>query len=324
MKQYKNADSTSTDLSSDSPPRGARPIHFTPALLFAFFSIYVIWGSTYLAIRFGLTSFPPWTMSGVRFAIAAALMALMAKWVRRERGLTWPEAKIAVVSGIFMVCANGLVCVVEQWIPSGTVALLIGVMPIWVLMLGWAFFGHGKPALHKILGALIGLVGVALIAWETSSGPGPTNWLGFALLILSNVFWATATLVQRRLVELKSQFFLSSLQMVSGAAVALVLAFALEDPLRVAREPIVPHAWFALGYLIVFGSVVGYTAYSYLSRTVESHLVSTHALVNPLIAVWLGWLIGAEPITLHFLLATVVVLVGLSLLLKPSASVTRH
>lgn len=291
--------------------------------IFAFLSIYLVWGSTYLAIRYAIDTIPPWTLSSLRFFLAGLIMYALSKWAR-EGAMTASEKRTAFISGALLVVANGLVCVVEAWVASGIVAVVIGAMPIWILMVGWIGFRHGRPAVQQILGAVIGLCGIALIAGAdhapVAADVNSDMRLGVLLLFMSGVLWASGTLMLRQTVGLKAVFRFSAWQMISGAAVTLVLALVLERPWDLDFALISARSWLSLGYLVIFGSVISFSAYLYLSRNFAPHIVSTYALVNPLIAVGLGWMFLGESVDIRFAFATLLVLVGLCfLILKKSA-----
>jgi drug/metabolite transporter (DMT)-like permease len=287
----------------------------TTALL-AFFSVYIIWGSTYLAIRYAIATIPAWTLASTRYFAAAAILGLIS-YLKKENKLTKVEMQMAAVTGIFLVGANGLVCVVEYWVPSGIVAVVVGSMPIWILFLNWFSFGHIKPSLHKVVGALIGLVGVGLIASGGALPEKSSQYAKYGVLILcvATFSWSVGTLLQQRIAKGTSVFRYSGLQMFAGATVAGVISLIFERPWQIDPTSISTASIYAHLYLVVFGSVIAFTGYSWLSRNIEPHLVSTYALVNPVIAVGLGWFFFSEPITAKFVLATLLVIIGLSLLM---------
>lgn len=284
----------------------------------AFLTIYFIWGSTYLAIRYAIETLPPWFLSSSRFFLAAAIMALLA-WYKKEGPLSKEEKQVAAFSGLFLIAANAIVGVVEQWIASGIVAVVIGAMPIWIMLIGWSLFGQRRPTVGKIAGALLGLAGIGIIA-SAGNHDGPiasaSANIGYPILFFSSCLWAVGTLMQRKVKNLKSVLTFSSVQMFSGAILAGVASLLLEQPWAIHWAEVKTTSVAAYFYLVIFGSVISFSAYSWLSRNVEPHLVSTYALVNPLIAVALGWLCFAEPITLSFLAAIGLVLSGITLLIK--------
>lgn len=282
--------------------------------IFCFAAIYIIWGSTYLAILYGLETIPPLTMTAIRFFLSGWIIAVFSK-IKKEEPLTVVEKKNARISGALLVFANALVCVAELWVSSGLAAVVIGAMPIWMMLVAWLGFQGERPSARKWTGAVIGLIGILLIASERNSfqGEGVFSW-SILILIASNLIWAVGTLQQRKMGGLKSPFAFSRTQMLSGAWVTLILSFIFEAPWKIQWSNVTWISVLAVGYLVIFGSVIGYTAYAWLARNVEPHKISTYALVNPIIAVFLGWLFKNEIISSRFLIATLFVLAGLSIL----------
>ena len=290
-------------------------MQFRRNVIFCFLAVYIIWGSTYLGIRYAIETIPPWAMTAIRFFVASFFMFLIAR-LRREEALTKQERNIALVSGLLLIFANGVIGVVEKWVSSGIVAVMVGAMPIWIMLIGWMFFRQARPSSRKFAGALVGLSGVALIAADQFSIAGNSEAsVGLLMLFCSSIIWATGTLLQRKAPRVKSTFLFSYYQMLMGAVGGLVMSLIFENPAHVPWGAVTAVSWAALAYLIVFGSLIGFTAYAWLSRNVEPHLVSTYALVNPVIAVGLGWLLLSEPITPRFFGATALVLSGLVILM---------
>lgn len=285
-------------------------------IVLAFLAVYLVWGSTYLGILYAIETIPPWSLTAMRF-IAASLCIGAFSLLKKEAALPTSQKKIAMVSGVLLVLANGIVCVVEKWVPSGIAAVVIGAMPIWIMLIGWMGFQTGRPELRKIVGACVGLAGIALIAVGDTHSDTTGIFGEFAPLVLlvSSWLWATGTLVQRRVGTLNSGIKFLTLQMGSGAIAATLLAVFFESPWNHDWAGVTTKSWLALLYLIIFGSLIGFTAYSWLSRNVQPHLVSTYALVNPVIAVWLGWFLAGEELTGKFVGATTLVVVGIALLM---------
>lgn len=285
------------------------------ALIFAFASVYIIWGSTYLAIRFAIESIPPWTLTGVRFLIAGLILRILSQF-RRESALSPKELRVAITSGLLMTTANGVVCVAEQWVPSGIAAVIIGAMPIWIMIVGWGAFGVARPGIQKVLGALLGMAGVGLIAAKDVGLTESSFQLhGVGLLMLSSCLWSFGTLLQRGKLQDGRMFRFSAVQSLIGSAAPILLSFIFEKPWSLSFDQITTSSLIAQIYLIIFGSIVAFTAYSWLARNVESHILSTYALVNPLIALFLGWLFLNEAVDTRVMLATLLVLLGLALLI---------
>lgn len=283
--------------------------------ILCFFAVYVIWGSTYLAIKYAIETLPAFGMSSARYMLAGILLYLFSRY-KKEQPLQGEEKKISILSGILLIFANGVVCVVEYWVPSGIVAVIIGAMPIWMMLMGWLAFGHNKPSWVKVLGSLIGLAGVALI---TFGGAVPTvtgvGQFGPLFLIISSLLWAGGTMIQKKAKHLKSVFRFSSIQMMAGATFSAIVSLSFEKPWEYLDKPQSASAIIAFFYLVIFGSLIAFTAYSWLSRNVEPHLISTYALVNPIIAILLGSIFFKEPLSPDFLSASVLVIFGLALLM---------
>ncbi len=292
--------------------------------ILCFLIVYIIWGSTYLAIRYAIETLPALGMSSARFFLAAGIMGALALW-KNEAPLSPAERRTSIMSGLLLILANGVVCVVEYWVPSGIVAVMIGAMPIWMMMVGWLQFGQARPTLIRMIGAIIGLSGVALIA-SSDAVPAVTGYGRFGVVMLfgSSIMWAFGTLIQRRTTGIKSVFRYSALQMGSGAAVTAVFSLAVEKPWAIDWQGIHTASLWAFFYLVIFGSVIAFTAYAWLSRNVAPHLVSTYALVNPVIAVILGSVFFQEAVTPIFLGASVLVLVGLSMLVLDWEKIIRR
>lgn len=293
-------------------------MRFTTQTVLALLTVYLIWGSTYLGILYAIETMEPWSMTAIRFAIAGLCTSFVA-WYKREPPLARAEFVVAIKSGVMLMTANGFVCVMERWVPSGLTAVVIGASPIWFMLIGWMAFGTGQPSVRKIVGAGIGLIGIALIATGDTHTQSDGSFGVYAPLALcfSSLLWVTGTLVQRKVSVGKSGFRFLSLQMGSGAVVTLLLSLIFESPLSHDWTHVSSLSWLALAYLVSFGSLIAFTAYSWLSRNVEPHVVSSYALVNPVIAVWLGWFLADEPLTGKFIGATLLVLLGLGVLMVP-------
>lgn len=283
--------------------------------LFCFLAVYVIWGSTYLAIKLAVETIPVWMLVTVRSVAAASIMFALSAFAK-EKKLESAEMKIAVLSGMLLFISNGMIGFIEKSISSGVTAVVVGSMPIWIMVFGWAFFRQPKPSVVKIGGGVIGLLGVALIASENLTSPSTGAAFGMIALFISMWLWAFGTLIQRRASSVLSPFKFSAVQMIAGAAPTFALSLLSGESMNVAATSHAS-AW-ALVYLILFGSVVGFTAFSWLARNIDTRIVSTYALVNPVVAVVLGSAIYHEPVTPRFFAAILLIGTGLVLLIRPS------
>lgn len=274
----------------------------------AFAAVYVLWGSTYLAIKFALESLPPFWMASSRFLIAGALLYV---WARR-RGepkptrIHWRSA--VVVGGLLLLGGNGGVVFAEQRVPSGLAALLVATVPLWMVMLDGAGRGWRRPPLQVLLGVALGLAGVALLV-----GPGHfagghgVDPLGAGVLLLGALCWATGSLYSRRAPLPSSPLLGTAMEMLGGGACLAVAGLLSGEWHRLDLAAASPRSLLAVAYLVIFGSLVGFTAYVWLLRVCTPPLVATYAYVNPVVAVFLGWAFAGEPVTGRTLLAAAVI-----------------
>ncbi len=280
----------------------------------ALLSIYLIWGSTYLGIRFALESFPPLLMAGFRFLIAGTLMFTFL----RVRGAPMPTRRqwlgAAVIGAFLLGGGNGGVTVAEQWVSSGLAAVVIASMPLWAALFG----GLWKRWPNRIewVGLMVGFAGVAVLNLEHHFRANP---LGAIVLFGAAISWAFGSVLSGHL-QLPKGPMSSATQMLVGGV--LMLALGALSGERIAALPSTRSAA-AFVYLITFGSLIGFSAYAYLLRTVRPTLATSYAYVNPLVAVGLGVLLGGEKITAVGLIATLIILGGVGLVAMGRARPTR-
>ncbi len=272
--------------------------------MLALLLIYLIWGSTYLGMRFALESFPPFIMAGIRFIIAGSILFVFL----RARGHAAPTRKqwagAALIGVLLIVCGNGGVSFAEQWVASGLAAVAIAAVPVWTaLILG--LMGRW-PRKLEWLGLGLGLVGVVLLNLENGLW---TNPVGAVALLLAPLGWSLGSALSSR-VSLPSGLMASAAQMLIGGCVMLLLALVLGE--RVNGMPSM-RSLLALAYLIVVGALVGYSCYVYLLRNARPALATSYAYVNPIVAVILGVALAGEKITLIGILAMLVILTGVGL-----------
>jgi drug/metabolite transporter (DMT)-like permease len=266
--------------------------------------LYFIWGSTYLAIRIALESYPPLLLAGVRYLIAG--LSLYA-WVRL-RGAPAPsriEWRSSALVGTLLVFGNACVVVAEQWVASGVAAIAIGSVPLWVALIA-GLFGRW-PSKNEWLGLAIGLLGVAFLQTGGDLRASPA---GAIVLTVSCVSWAFGSIQSRRQ-PLPAGAMGSAAQMLAGGAVLTALALAKGE--RIVAMPSL-RATLALAYLIVLGSIVAYTAYQYLLSKVRPTLAASYAYVNPVVAVGLGAALANESVAPRAVGALVLILSGVALL----------
>jgi drug/metabolite transporter (DMT)-like permease len=287
-------------------------------------TVYLIWGSTYLAIRFAIETMPPFLMAGVRFFVAGGALYIWMRWhgVPRPTRVQWGSA--AIVGALLLVLGNGAVVWAEQLIPSGIAALLVGTVPLWMALLDWARPGGVRPSLGVIAGLLFGFVGVALLVGPAQlAGGSRVNLLGTAVVLVGAVCWASGSLYSRSGRLPSSPLMGTAMEMLAGGALLLGAGLSSGELAQLHLNAISLRSALGLAYLIVFGSLVGFTAYIWLLRAAPPAIVSTYAFVNPIVAVLLGWALASEPLTLRTLLAAAIIVAGVGVITTFQARARR-
>lgn len=281
-------------------------------VILCFACIYLFWGGTFLAIKFAIVEVPPITLSGVRFALAGAILLAIGR-LRREPALQSGHFKMAALSGSLLVFANSMVCVAEQWLSSGTAAIIVGSIPVWIMLVNWFSFDRVRPTARQVFGIVLALLAIALLTRGQSVGGGPGATHGVLAIIVALVCWTYGTLLQRRAGALKSVFTFSGAQLFTGGLLTWIAGAVIGPPFTRSLTDLGWPVVVSFIYLVVFGSVIAFTAYLWLSSHVSPSKVSTYAVVNPLVAVWLGWWLADERLDLPMILLSLQVLVGLGL-----------
>ena len=285
--------------------------------------VWVVWGSTYLSIRIGDETIPPMALAGVRFLIAGLIMfpfALrQAGTAERSGGRYWPrraEWLGCAVVGILLLGANGAVCVGETTVPSGLTALLIATVPLWLLGMD-AVLNHARLGLAPVAGLAVGLAGVGLLS-GLGGGRAGVSAAGVVIILCAAAAWALGTIMARRVRTPSSPALTSAIQLIIGGAVLLILAAVTGEFGSFRLSGVSDRSWIALGYLIVVGSIVAFSAYVVAVRLLPTATVATYAYVNPVIAVLLGTLILSERVTPGMLAGGVLIVGAVILVVRRS------
>jgi drug/metabolite transporter (DMT)-like permease len=285
-------------------------------LIAAFAAVYLVWGSTYLAIRFAVETLPPLLMAGARFLLSGAIILAVAR-VHEGRG--WPSARewrTAFISGaLLLLGGNGGVAWAEQRVPSGIAALLVAVVPLWMVLLDWLRPGGHRPRAAVFAGVGLGLVGLVLLvgpdAMRSGDGADP---IGALVLVAASRAWAAGSLYTKIAPPASSGMVGVGSQMLAGG-VTLVLAGALlGEPAHLDLAHASTRSLLGFAYLVTFGSLIGFTAYFYLLGHTTAAKASTYAYVNPVVAVFLGWALGHESVTRRTVVAAAVILAGVAII----------
>ena len=310
---------TSGIRSLTSDPKPSRT-----ALVLAFAAIYLIWGSTYLGIRVAIESMPPFLMAAARFLVAGSILFGLLKL----RGARWPTAHQwtanAVIGTLLLLGGNGLIVWAELTVPSGITALLVGIGPLFIVLTEWAWPGGTRPTMITMAALLLGFAGVTWLAapWENRAGGG-LNPAGVVAILGACFFWGIGSIYSRHARHGADPFLAASLQMLGGGAALAVVALFHGDFGQLDVGHITPRAWVAFGYLVSIGSLVGFSTFVWLMKHSTPARVATYAYVNPVVAVFLGWLILGEPITPRTLVASAIIVAAVAIITTQKARVAK-
>ncbi len=297
-------------------PSSSASTHSRFALVVAFAIVYVVWGSTYLAIRFAIETLPPFLMAAARFLTAGTVLYVWARFVAgaaKPGRAQWRAA--AIVGSLLLLCGNGLVVWSELRIPSGVAALLGGTTPLWMVLIDWLRRGGVRPTGQVVVGLLCGLVGLVwLVGPGSLAGGGRIDLLGAAAVVLACLTWAIGSIYQRHAPMPASPSLSTAMQMLAGGVGLLVVGSALGEFHGVDVAAFSLRSVLGFLYLVVFGSIIAFSAYVWLLRASTPARVSTHAYVNPVVAVLLGWALADEPLTPRMLVAVAVIVSGVALI----------
>jgi drug/metabolite transporter (DMT)-like permease len=287
----------------------------TPPVLqvaLALAAVYVIWGSTYLAMAMAIETIPPFLMAGARYLIAGGVLYL---WVRksgapRPTRVHWRSALL--IGGLLLLGGNGGVVWAEQKVPSGIAALLVSMVPLWMVLMDWLRPAGTRPNWKVLTGVALGFAGLLLLVRPTAGLS--IDPLGVAALLLATLSWAWGSLRSRSVELPASPLLATAMEMLGGGGLLLVAGLVTGETAGFHLAAVSMRSLLALGYLITFGALVGFTAYVWLLRVAPPALVGTYAYVNPIVAVFLGWLVLGEPLTGRTLVAAAVIISGVVLI----------
>jgi drug/metabolite transporter (DMT)-like permease len=281
-------------------------------VVLAFLAIYVIWGSTYLAIWYAVSYVPPLYTAGFRHLIAGCILFVWAL-AKRQRP-TWAQIRASVVIGfLFFLVGHGTLHWAETRIPSGLASLLIASEPIWVFLMACATEKRWRLNAWLLAGVMLGLTGVGLLmgrdVWSTGTGA----FLGALACLIGAISWSAGITYSRRSHLSGSPLLLSALSLLAGAVMLLTTGTAFGEYRGFSVAAVPMRAWLALAYLILFGSVIAFTAYNWLLEHYAATLVATHTYVNPIVAVLLGWWLANERITTNVMASALMVIAAVVL-----------
>ena len=291
-------------------------------LLTAFALVYVIWGSTYLGIRFAIETIPPFLMAGVRFVIAGGILYafVMLRGARAPSRRQWIAASI--IGALLLLGGNGAVVWAELRVPSGLVALLVATEPLCVVLIDWARPQGLRPRPGELLGLVLGFAGVVILVSPVplAGGSLEIDPVGAAVVLFAAVSWALGSIYSRHAPAHESAFLMTGMKMLTGGLLLLLAGTFAGEWSRLDVGAISAKSWFALGYLIIFGALIGFTAYIWLLKNTTLPRASTYAYVNPIVAVLLGWTLASEPMNGRVIAAAAVIVAGVVIVVRSHAS----
>ncbi|HEU0185646.1 MAG TPA: EamA family transporter [Blastocatellia bacterium] len=293
-------------------------------LIAAFAAVYILWGSTYLAIKYVIETLPSLISTGTRFLLAGSTLFLIGRFSKSYEKPTLKQWRASVVAGILLFLGGtGGVVLAEHHITSSLAALLVATEPFWVVLLSWLWLKGARPDWKVALGLLIGFAGVYLLiggAGASGNGIQPSAQpIGVFLVIAAALCWATGSIYGVRAPVPKSPIMASGMQMLAGGSSLILVGTLTGEWTRFEIAAVSLNSVLALAYLLVFGSLITFTAYSWLLKNARPAMVATYAYVNPVIAVVLGWAFAGESFTGRMLLGAAVIVGSVVLITSPGS-----
>jgi len=284
---------------STSEPK--KPPRF--AVLAAFAGIYLIWGSTYLAILFAIRSIPPLLMAGTRFLLAGIILYAGTRIIGEPASSRADWRTALIVGACLLFGGNGGVTLAEQYVPSGLAALLVATVPIYIALLSWLFGLSGRPSAITWVGLAGGFLGVGLLIGPalrfSTSGESPQAWIGMTILLCSSLIWSAGSLYSRAANNSSSPFLAAAQQMLCGGTLLIIAGSAIGEWRHLDLREITMQSFGAFVYLVLIGGIIGYVSYAWLLRYCEPAKIATYAYVNPIVAVILGAMFAGEKLTMR-------------------------
>jgi len=294
-------------------------------IIAAFASIYVIWGSTYLAIRYAVETIPPFLMGGVRFLVSGTILYLWSRYrgAPKPTRIHWRNAIVA--GGFLLLGGNGAVIWAEQFVPSGLTALLVSILPFWLVIIEWVRPPRRRPSGAVLVGLILGFVGIIVLVGPSSAGGhGNVAPIGAMVLILGSLSWAIGSFWSRDAQLPESGLLTTGMEMLGGGALLMMVGALSGEFAQLDVHAISKASAVGLLYLVTFGSLLGFTSYIWLLDKVSPARLGTYAYVNPLVAVMLGWAIAGERLSIRTGIAAAIVICAVALITTARSTATSR
>ena len=298
------------------------PQHNKLKILAAFIAVYFVWGTTYLAIKIAIETLPPLLMMGIRSLVAGSILYIWGR-LRGDANVVRKELPSLVLIGfLFFLIGHGLIAWAQKSVPSGVTALLVASEPIFIALFEPMFTREGRVGKRTVLGLLIGVCGIAVLVTPQGFDFKNANLLGSFGILLGAGAWASGAIYTRVAQLPRSPLISGGLQLLSGGVLLICASFISGEWTDFSFSQVVMRSWLGLAYLILFGSVIAFSAYTWLLTITSATRISTHTFVNPVIAVLVGWAFGGEALTLGMLFATLLIIISVYLILFRKKEVT--
>lgn len=284
-------------------------------ILAAFIAVYFVWGTTYLAIKYAIETIPPFLMMGMR-SLSAGLVLYTWGRIRGDANVTRKEIPSLILIGfLFFLIGHGVLAWAQKTVPSGVAALLIASEPIIIALFEPMFTGEGRVGKRTVLGMLIGMSGIAVLILPKGFDFKNANLLGSFGILVCTFSWASGAIYSRVAKLPRSPLITGGLQLLFGGVLLIFASFMLGEWSVFTISQVAIRSWSGLAYLVVFGSIITFSAYTWLLTITSATRISTHTFINPVVAVIIGWAFGGEALTGEMLIATVLIVISVYLVL---------
>jgi drug/metabolite transporter (DMT)-like permease len=286
-------------------------------IILSFSAIYVIWGTTYLGIRYAVETIPPMLMAGTRFVLAGGILYLISRFGGREKPTIKQWRSASIIGAFLILIGHGAVVIASKTVPSSLVALLVSTVPIWMVLIDWTRRHGPAPSWKVIFGLILGFMGMAFLI-----GPGKIvteaggDVVGIVLAMLAPIFWSIGSLYSRTANLPDSSLLGTSMQMISGGVMALTAAVVLGEFNGFDITEVSLHSTLAFFYLVIFGSWIAFSSYIWLLKNTTAARISTYTYVNTVIALFVGWIIGREYLSPRAIFAAAIIIVSVVIIVS--------
>jgi drug/metabolite transporter (DMT)-like permease len=294
--------------------------HSKLKILAAFVAVYFVWGTTYLAIKFAIETIPPFLMMGMRSLIAGTVLYTWGR-LRGDANAARKELpSLILIGALFFLIGHGMLAWAQKTVPSGVAALLIASEPIIIALFEPLFTREGRVRKRTVLGMLIGISGIAVLVVPQGLSFGKANLLGSFGILIGASSWASGAIYSRVAKLPRSPLITGGMQLLFGGGLLILMSFILGEWSDFHFSQVVVRSWLGLMYLVVFGSIITFSAYTWLLTVTSATRISTHTFINPVVAVIVGWAFGGEALTKEMLIAAVLIIISVYLVLFRKAA----